>query len=162
MILLLKDSLHLIHNGPPCLLMLWCFFKKQTPIKSGGLNSQLRGSFLRLCGFWMTSAKYETRMTLPLERRRRKGTGDAPVRSLIYTTTVFLYSYFMCYSGMKGIFFSLRSGGAGYGWLSGHTAHNKMRRRGWGGAAFLDSKHQNSPHKQRRSISLENVRLSPV
>lgn len=30
-ILLLKVSLHLIHNGPPCLLMLWCFFFKSKP-----------------------------------------------------------------------------------------------------------------------------------
>lgn len=61
----------------------------------------------------------------------------APVRVFIYLTalSVFLYSYFMCYPGMKGTYF-LHGGRAGFGWLSGRTAHNKMRR-GWrGGGSF--------------------------
>lgn len=37
-----------------CVVM---FLKKQTPIKSSGLNSQLRSCFLRLCGFWRTGDK---------------------------------------------------------------------------------------------------------
>lgn len=131
-ILLLKVSLHLIHNGPPCLLMLWCFFKKQTPIKSSGVNSQPRGSFLRLCGFWRDRRQVGKQDDITSGAAWEEGNQRRPSRdSYLHHNSVFLYSYFMCYPGMKGTFFSLslHGGGAGYGRLSGHTPHNKMRRR---------------------------------
>lgn len=67
--------------------------------------------------------------------------------------------FFSLHGGGGRLRLALRSHGAqhdeaaaaGLGWGVG----------GVGRAAFLDSKHQNSPHKQR-SISPESVLLSPV
>lgn len=110
----------------------------------------------------------ETKMTLPLELCGRKRADDskaaeplsaAPSPShasyLHHDAVCFHYSYFMWYPGMKGSYF-LHGGGQA---TAGPQVTRLTTR--WGGVvAFLDSKHQNSLHKQRRNISPENVTLS--
>lgn len=117
-------------------------------------------------------------MTLLLELCGRKGAGDSKATELLSTaaspshasylhhnSVCFHYSYFMWYPGMKEELFPSRWR-AGYDWLSGRKAPNKMERGvlggGWwcDGGALLDSKHQNRLHKQRRNISPESVMLS--
>lgn len=74
----------------------------------------------------------------------------APVRILIYSTAPsgFLYSYFMCYPGMKGAYF-LHRGGAGYGWLLGRSKMRRGRRDGGGSfSRFKASKQPAQPETE--------------
>lgn len=125
MILLLKVSLHLIHNRVPCLFVLWCF-QRATPLTVVARTRRPNGSFLRVCRLWRAVAWALNRKLrwhyllscvggreLVIARQRSPYVQhEALVMLPIYTTTLvcFHYSYFMWYHGMKESYF-LHGGG---------------------------------------------------
>lgn len=104
MVLLLKVSLHLIHNRVPCLLVLWCF-QRATPLTAVACSPRPTGSFLRVCGLrravaWVPSRKLRWRYLLSYVGGRglvlarqlsRYLQLQAPVMLPIYTTTLFVF-----------------------------------------------------------------------
>lgn len=124
MILSLKVSVHLIHIGVPCLLVLWCF-QRATPLTVVACSPRPTGSFLRVCRLrravaWAPSRKLRW-LCLELRGREKSGNSNAP--ELLCTTpspchafhsshksVCFHYSYFMWYHGIKESYF-LHGGG---------------------------------------------------
>ncbi len=157
MILLLKVSLHLIHSRVPCLFVLWCFVLSN-PINSGGPYPKTHRQLLK--GVQVTEgcssgAEWETKMTLPLELCGRERAADSEATEPLCAARSPRHASYLHHNSCLFSLFIFHAVSwherelfpswwrAGYGWLSGHAAHNKLGR----GAAFLDSKHQNSLHK---------------
>lgn len=106
MILLLKVSLHLIHNGVPCLLVLWCF-QRATPLTAVARTPRPSCSFLRVCGLWRAAARAPSRKLrwhcllscvggrerrLVIARQQRRYLQhQAPVMLPIYTTILSVF-----------------------------------------------------------------------
>lgn len=128
MILLLKVSLYLIHNGVPCLLVLWCF-QRATPLTAVARTPRPSCGFLRVCRLWRAAAWAPSRkprwhcLLSCVGGRERETAGDseatealsaAPSPShasyLHHNSVCFHYSYFMWYPGMKESYF-LHGGG---------------------------------------------------
>lgn len=110
MLLSLKVSLHLIHNGVPCLLVLWCF-QRATPLTVVAHSTWPSGSFLRVCGLqragaWAPSRKLRWHYRLSRVGGRRLIIAKqqscylllkAPVMLPIYTTTLSVFIiHFSC------------------------------------------------------------------
>lgn len=145
-------------------------FSKSNPIKSGGLNPRPSGSFLRVCGLWRTEAWAPSRKLrwhyllscvggreLMIARQQSYYLQhQARVMLPIYTTTlsVFIIHISCGILAWKGVISFMVEGRL---WLA--LRSQGLQQDGLGGMAFVDSKHQNSLHKQGRNISPENVML---
>lgn len=123
--LLLQVSLHLIHNGVPCLLVLWCF-QRATPLTVVDRSPRPTGSFLRVRGWRRAVARAPSRKlrwhwllscvggrTLLIAKQQRPlSAAPSPSQAayLHHQSVCFHYSYFMWYHGMKESYF-LHGGG---------------------------------------------------
>lgn len=153
MTLLLKVSLHLIHNGVPCLLVLWCF-QRATPLTVVARTPRPGGSFLRMqvCS---PGAEQETTMTLPLELCGRERAGDSEAnRAAICSTEPLVVHSYLHYNSVFIIHIScgilawkrvISLHGGGQVMAASQVAWLTTSR--GGGRLFWNSKHQNSPLK---------------
>lgn len=104
MLLSLKVSLRLIHNGVPCLLVLWCF-QRATPLTVVACTPRPSGSFLRVCRLPRAGARAPSRKLRWHQLLSCVGGGrlviarqqwcyvrlKAPATSPIYTTTLSIF-----------------------------------------------------------------------